>query len=374
MTIVLKVLTTLLNLIFAVFKLLPVKDKITFISRQANEKTEDIQMLGDELAEQHPEIELVFLTRKLDGGIARKIGYCFHMLTQMYHIATSKVVILDSYCICISVLKQRESLTVIQMWHALGSLKRFGLSIVGEGGGRNAGVADAMAMHKNYTWVLTSGEACLPNFAEAFGYGEESMKVMSLPRVDKLTDEAQKADALECIYERYPEFREKKVVVYAPTFRKDKDISGETDELAKQFNPEKYIFVLKKHPLMEANCSTAMIDSEFTTLEMMYAADYVICDYSAVVYEAAIMRKPLFFYTFDYEDYGVERDFYIDYKKEMPGFISPDPAKLAAAVEKESYDLGRVEEFSRRYVANQENCTAALAEFAAGQINKRGKK
>lgn len=359
---ILKVLTGLLNLIFACFKLLPVQDKVTFISRQSDEKTEDIQLLGDELARTSPNLKLVFLCRKLDGGIARKIRYCFHIFAQMYHIATSKVVILDSYCICVSVLKQRKSLTVIQMWHALGALKKFGLSIVGEGEGRDAGVAEVMAMHRNYTYVITSGQACLPHFAEAFGYSEDAMRIMSLPRVDKLTDPGIKADVLARIYDYYPEFKEKKVVVYAPTFRKGKDISVEIDALASRFSDE-YIFVLKKHPLMDVSCSNALVDTEFSTLEMMFAADYVICDYSAVVYEAAILKKPLFFYTFDYDSYGVDRDFYTDYKTEMPGFMSSEPQQLADALMADQYDLQRVADFSRRYVEHQEGCTERLAEF-----------
>lgn len=359
---ILKVLTGLLNLIFAGFKLLPVQDKVTFISRQSDEKTEDMELLGDELIRNAPDLKQVFLCRKLDGGLTRKISYCFHIFTQMYHIATSRVVMLDSYCICISVLKQRKSLTVIQMWHALGALKKFGLSIVGEGEGRDAGVAEAMAMHRNYTYVLTSGKACLPHFAEAFGYDSDAMKVMSLPRVDKLTDSAVKKDVLTRIYECYPEFKDKKVVVYAPTFRKDKDISREIDALASEFTSE-YVFVLKKHPLMEVKCRNTFVDDKFSTIEMMFAADYVVCDYSAVVYEAAIMRKPLFFYTFDYDSYGVDRDFYTDYKTEMPGFMSDDPHQLAAALMADQYDLEKIAQFSHRYVEHQEGCTKQLAEF-----------
>ena len=132
---------------------------------------------------------------------------------------------LDSYCISVSALKQRESLVVIQMWHALGSLKKFGFSIVGEGEGRNAKLADVFSMHRNYTYILTSSRVCAPNFAEAFGYDDKHMKVMTLPRVDKLTDWSFKEDCLRRIYDEYPEFREKKVVVYAPTLRVDRNIS-----------------------------------------------------------------------------------------------------------------------------------------------------
>lgn len=44
---------------------------------------------------------------------------------------------------------------------------------------------------------------------------------------------------------------------------------------------------------MEADCQ-CMTDDKFSTLEMIFAADYVICDYSAIVFEAALAGKPLF--------------------------------------------------------------------------------
>lgn len=363
MKFILKVLIGILNLIFALFKLLPVRDKVTFISRQSDDKTEDMSLLEKQLRAKEPGLKIVFLCRKLEGNLWHKAAYCLHIFRQMYHIATSRVVILDSYCIAVSVLKQRESLTVIQMWHALGSLKKFGLSIIGSGEGRSEGLADVMAMHRNYTFVLTSGEACVEHFCEAFGYDRSHMKVMSLPRVDKLTQPDLKEASLKKIYEEYPEFKDKKVIVYAPTFRKERDISGEIDALAEKFDTSEYIFVLKKHPLMDVRCKAALVDEKFTTLEMLFAADYVVCDYSAVIFEAAIIGKPMFFYTFDYESYGVNRDFYIDYMKEMPGFISGDANELYKAIREDRYDLEKIKAFAGRYVTRQENCSAELADM-----------
>ena len=101
-----------------------------------------------------------------------------------------------------------------------------------------------MSMNKNYTWVLTSGRACLPYFSEALGYDEKAVKVMSLPRVDKLTDDEFARSAVKRVRERYSRFGGKKIVVYAPTFRKDKDISREIDDLAEKFDDSEYILSL----------------------------------------------------------------------------------------------------------------------------------
>lgn len=358
----------MLNLIYAILKLLPVREKVTFVSRQANCKTEDMILLEQALRERTSDIELFFLCKRLEDDFISKFLYCFHIFRQMYHIATSKVVILDSYCISISALRQRKSLTVIQMWHALGSLKKFGLSIIGEGEGRDRVIASTFSMHKNYSYILTSSEACLGNFGDAFGYSVEHLRVMSLPRVDKITDKTYRKDAICRIHNEYPDFIEKKVVVYAPTLRKDRDISEEIEALAKAFSSSGYIFVVKKHPLMSIECDVVFMDEKFTTLEMLFAADYVICDYSAVVFEAAIMGKPLFFYAFDYESYGVERDFYIDYKTEMPGMISGNPQEIFEAVASNRYDLEKVKQFADKYVEYQEHCSDRLAEFVTEKM------
>ena len=56
-------------------------------------------------------------------------------------------------------------------------------------------------------------------------------------------------------------------------------------------------------------------------MELLHVADYIITDYSAIVYEAAITQKPIYFYTYDYEEYQINRGTYIDYMSEMPGPI-----------------------------------------------------
>lgn len=100
----------------------------------------------------------------------------------------------------------------------------------------------------------------------------------------------------------------------------------------------------------------------------MSIADYVICDYSAVVFEAALMGKPLFFYTFDFDEYEGSRSFYIDYKAEMSGFITGNPYKLMDAIENNQYDLDIVKQFADKYISVQNNCTEKLASWLIERI------
>ena len=121
------------KILYNIFKLFPTKNKITMISRQSDKETLDFKLLREEIEKTDKNIKVVTLCHKLEGGInatiSEKIKYGIHMLSQMYNIATSKVVILDSYCILISIMKHKNNLKVIQMWHSMGTMKKFGYQI-----------------------------------------------------------------------------------------------------------------------------------------------------------------------------------------------------------------------------------------------------
>ena len=193
-----------LNAIYCVFKLLPVQKKITYISRQSNALSVDYRLVIGEMKKRCPEYRNITLIKMIGDGIPAKIGYCFHMLRQMYHIATSEMVVLDTYCITVSLLKQRDSLIVIQMWHALGALKKFGYSILDKEEGTERSLAEAMKMHRNYSYVFSSSEFCSRFFAEAFHVSMDKMVVMPLPRLDLLSNRKYGNEIKEKIFSKYP--------------------------------------------------------------------------------------------------------------------------------------------------------------------------
>ena len=205
-----KIFKVLMNIIYKFFKLFKTKNKITFISRQSNNISIDFTLLIENIKKESPEIKIVVLNKELNKSIISKITYFFHMFIQMYHIATSKVVILDGYCIMISILKHKKDLKVIQIWHALGSLKKFGYSTLGKKDGRDSKLAELMNMHKNYDYVLTSSELSRPFFRQAFNVQDKKMLVMSLPRVDYLQSDKYKKIVTEKFYKIYNECDNKK--------------------------------------------------------------------------------------------------------------------------------------------------------------------
>lgn len=347
-----------LNFLFAFLKLLPVQKKITYISRQMNTTPLDFQMVIDNIKLKEADYKHIVLAKMIPEHFVGKIGYLFHMLKQMYHIATSKAVILDTYCIPISLLKQRESLVVIQMWHALGAFKKFGYSILDQKEGSSSRIAKLMRMHKNYTYVLASSEYTAAFFAEAFQVEREQMRVFPLPKTDLLLEDELKEEIISSIYETYPRLKErkKKVIVYAPTFRKDDSqavaLQEAVSDLIQAIDFEKYELVLKPHILSNISIDHDMViyDKKFTSLEFFHVADVIITDYSAVLFEAVMLNKPIYFYAFDYEKYMENRSFYIDFHTELPGKIVQNAKGLMKIVEEDVVDYEKIKCFREKMV------------------------
>lgn len=369
MIIIVKVGIAVLNVLYTVMKLLPTKNRVVMISRQSNVPSMEFCMIKNRIIEKDSSMEVKLLCRTLDGGvessIKNKILYCFHMLVQMYYIATSKVVILDSYCIVASILKHKESLKIIQMWHSMGTMKKFGYSILDKEEGSKKELALAMKMHQNYDYIFASADAYKDHLAEGFHCKKEKILTMPLPRLDLLQDKNYKKEKQESIYAKYPTLKEKPVILYCPTFRKDETGFIEAfNQLQTAIDFEKYNFVVKLHPLSKVKLQESVIEAkEFSSFDMLFVADYVISDYSCIVYEAAVLEIPLYFYNFDMELYRNNRGLAIDYEKELPGVISPCAEELIHAMEHKAYNMEELKQFSKKYIQPTENATQDIVEF-----------
>lgn len=378
MSILIKIAIGVMQLFYELFKLFPVRNKIVFISRQADEPSLDFSMLADEIKKEHPDYETVMLCKMLNSGIASKIYYAFHILIQEYHMATSKVVILDSYCIAASVLKHRESLLVIQMWHSVGTMKKFGYSILNKPEGSSSRIAHLMKMHHGYSYVLCAGEGYVDHLAQGFNVDRSIIKIFPLPRVELLQNKEYIEKTCSEIFATYPQLNTvKKNLVYVPTFRRaeDTDFDKALADLAAALDPEKYNLVVKAHPLSGYHGqkfdtkSNFLTCDEFSSMDMLLVADAVISDYSCIIYEAAVLMKPLYFYTYDYDSYMSTRDIYMDYKKEIPGPMAGDGKSLAKAIDDmDNYDMDRLTSFLHKYVRITGHETRDIVEFIFSHI------
>ena len=70
-------------------------------------------------------------------------------------------------------------------------------------------------------------------------------------------------------------------------------------------------------------------DSSEDIAGLFAEADALITDYSSVMFDYALLDRPMFFYTYDLERYRDDlRGWYFDFEKEAPGPLSRDTESL----------------------------------------------
>ena len=355
--------------------------KVVIISRESDEPTLDISMLDEELRRRGIETEVLtqlFTKDKTAGDLA---GYLGTVAKQEAAILKSDVVVLDTYNIPVSMLPRIGKTKVIQMWHALSAVKKFGWQTVGNEDGTSERTATLMRMHKGYDYVIAPSDVTADIFAEAFRTDRSKIVKLGLPRIDYINS-AVRGDArfktFGAIYALYPELARsdaKKIVLYVPTFRKDgmPDIKG----LAAALDPEKYVLIVSLHPLYRSEeelpqADNIIYEEEMSSFDLLGVADIIISDYSSMVVEATLADKPLYLYTYDIDQYSETTGLNMDFDAEAIGkYVFRDAAELAKSMA-EPYDMAALRAFRDKYIeVDTENCTGQLADFIQSLLPER---
>ena len=358
-----RIFGAVMNLVYSLFKLRKTKNQIAFISRQSEEPSLDFQYLINEIRTGYPQYEVVVLCKMIPASLGGRVKYLAEIFRQMNALSRSKVVVLDGYCILASVLNHKKDLHIIQIWHALGAFKKFGKSILDKAGGKSSATASAFKMHRNYELVAASGDKCVPHFAEAFGQPEDKFIPIGIPRMDYLTDEAKDREVKGRIFAVYPQLDNgKKTILYVPTFRDNReDIEAlhlATQVLVNSIDYSSYNLVVKHH-VVDTNKEEIYVDSpqnvtvgeQFAGMDFMCVADYVVTDYSSVIYEAVLKDLPIYLYCFDSERYIDERGFYIDFWNDIPAVYGKTGEEIVNAISSgTTADMSKIDAFKQDYV------------------------
>lgn len=336
-----------MNLVYRALKCLPQQRKVVFLSRQSDQIPLDFALVREELESQPNPPKLVFLCKTMPQGLVGKCGYGFHLLRAMYHLATARVAVLDTYSIPVGILKHRPSLTVIQIWHALGAVKKFGKQILGKQEGSSEMIADLMGMHQNYSKVYAPSEKTATFYAKAFGVDPTIIEIKGMPRIDYIQHKT--GHTKEQLYARYPKFAGKPLLVYLPTFRKGQHL--DTQHLIQAIDHNRYQLVIKPHPLdHDDTAKDYLVDEQFTSYDLMQMADAIITDYSAISIEASLLQKPIYFYVYDFLQYQDTRGLNIDLFQQMDGMISTKASEIFQMIDQKPYDMTVLTQFRNEYV------------------------
>lgn len=365
--------TALIVLWYRICSLFPTHERIVCLSRQQNGTTQDFELLRRYFAEHHPDWEMTVLAKTLDNPIM----YLFHMIRQIAVIATSRMVVLDSYCIVVSLLGSRIKAPVLQMWHALGNMKKFGYMTLDTPEGRSSETARLLHMHEGYDSVLVSSLSFADDLAAGFNVPVSMLYEAPLPRVDLLIDPNIRQQERTRILHALPQLQNgKQNIVYCPTFRRT-PAPNENEAMralldAIDFN--RYNFIFKRHPV-----STQIIDDErviqdySADIDPLYIADYAISDYSTVIYEAGLLDIPIYLYAYDWDTYASRRSLNIDLERDVPTLFTDNPIAIMRAIDNNQFDTEAYRHFVEDNVAvpKDTSCTERIVNHIFDMMNNR---
>ena len=314
-----------------------------------------------------PDVECVVLPEPYSYGLAGKFAYAVRMIRGMYHMRTAALVIVDNAWLPIHVAPHPARTTVIQVWHAAGALKRFGMDTVPP-----PREPERTFLHRHYDWVVASGEASREPWSRALRTPLDRVVVLGSPRTDLFFDEVALADARARLLSRYPALAGRRVVTYAPTFRgrgreKHPPTGLDAQRLRAALGPSD-VLALKSHPnldptLVDVSGFDVVIDPAEDMNEVLAATDVLVTDYSSSIFEYALLRRPLVLLVGDLAEYERQPGLYLDYRTDMIGAQVVDTDGVIAAIDAGSFDLTAYEPFIARYLgASDGRASARLVE------------
>jgi CDP-glycerol glycerophosphotransferase (TagB/SpsB family) len=354
----LRVVRTLVaRLGFAVGRLRRISPHVVLATSHTPGLTGNLAWVRDELARREPPIPFVELTR---GSRRSRLDLLVFTFRAGFHLASARVFVVDDYFFPMYVITPRSGTTRVQVWHAAGAFKKFGHSVVDKSFGADPDLVSAVRIHSNYDLALVSSMAVARFYAEAF---DAPMRIFTsrigIPRTDLLTDPALRAAAEARVRSRYPSLAGRRVVLYAPTFRGTSVTHARYADLMdldamRRILGDGWVVLLKLHPFVRrsleipAGLEDFAIDAsaEPDVNELMLVSDVLVSDYSSVIYEYALLGRPILFLAPDEDAYDLERGFYFDFRADAPGPIVATTEALAEGIRAGAHDLERVRAFA----------------------------
>lgn len=320
-------------------------------------------------------------------GDRRNNGGILSFNRMIYDFTTSEVILLEDYFRYTSFVRLKKEQELCQLWHACGAYKKFGYSRLN--GNENIKIHQG---YKKYTKVITSAEAIRENYAEAFGISIEKTKATGVPRTDIFFDEQCKAEKCAKFYEEYPELKNKKIILFAPTYRgkRAEDASYEFGEIEfeslYQQLKEEYVIIFKWHPALYNNLKRKHIlvydESKYKDFfydmsekrevnDLLFVADILVTDYSSVIFDYALLNKPIIYFMYDIEQYEGGRGLYYELEEYLYGPIVKTTNDLIMAIKEEKNFKIERQKFMDKFMSACDGCaTERVCQWIWGNEEK----
>lgn len=219
-----------------------------------------------------------------------------------------------------------------------------------------------LARSSRYDYLVSTSPEIARIFAESHRVKPVTLKT-GLPQNDFLFDSLSK-NKLDSIKRKYGLSLDKKIILYAPTWRNRQHMNFpyliDFSKLYEEFG-EQYQFVVKIHPfnvtdlkridfldytdygqesedafikllgeVRDVNGDRLSVESDMN--EMMLVADILITDYSSAMFSYCHLNKPMIFFTPDIIHYNSNRGTYFDIDEIAPGAVTKNTDDIIKSI------------------------------------------
>lgn len=244
----------------------------------------------------------------------------------------------------------RKDQVYVQCWHGT-PLKRLGYDLEASDNSMNS-IEEIRSKYRTdaakFSYIISPSPFTTEKFATAWNLVEtnQTHKIIEegYPRNDRLINAT---DEERISIRKSLGVDDKKVILYAPTWRDNQHTSGEGytyktevdfDRLREELGDE-YVILFRAHYLVANSFDFEKykgfvydVSGHSDINDLYLAADILITDYSSVFFDYANLKRPVIFYMYDLEQYANElRGFYFSID-ELPGPIVRVEDELIEAV------------------------------------------
>ncbi len=246
-----------------------------------------------------------------------------HAISFMDILAQAKYVFICDTFVPVSSGRKAAGTKIVQLCHFSGPFKKIGYATADDVTQYYSG-----NVFKNYDLVTASSPLYVPLLTDAMRQEPGVVQALGVSRSDVFYDPDWVETCRREFYEQFPDAKNRKVLLWAPTFR-GKAASPDTldNESFSQLQDklgEDWLVLIRHHPHDDAvaqnprhrsNCS---IPSE----RLLPVVDLLITDYSTTVLDYLAFDKPFLLYAPDLEEYESTRGFFIDYRSITKNLIT----------------------------------------------------
>ena len=211
--------------------------------------------------------------------------------------------------------------------------------------------------------MLAQGHHDVYVYSRAFKMPQEDVVITGFPRNDTLVTDNMPENIIKLKQEMGLPL-DKRVILYAPTFRDFERENGYNCILKPPFDLEKwqktfekdYILIVRAHLAVSKvmgvkENSFVRNFSQYPKLnDVLLVTDILISDYSGILFDFSILGRPIYCYAYDYDKYKKMRGMYIDIRKDLESYADEDSLMKAIAEMDESKMAQRVLQFRNKYV------------------------